>query len=176
MFFKGNRNTISNVEIQDIYNKCAIFENFNNNILNINLDGIRTHITDDASIVLAEFVNCSRNVINLISSKYGSSVNDSSKDDIISLNSNCNTNSLILSSLKVALQDGGVKNNITVLKNDIVSYNIDKILTLEETYSAKKNRQRLIMLSVLMYLMNIAMLCTLLKIMEMLITAGLGSR
>lgn len=137
-FFKGNRNTISNVEIQDIYNKCAIFENFNNNILNINLDGIRTHITDDASIVLAEFVNCSRNVINLISSKYGSSVNDSSKDDIISLNSNCNTNSLILSSLKVALQDGGVKNNITVLKNDIVSYNIDKILTLEETYSAKK--------------------------------------
>lgn len=137
-FFKGNRNTISNVEIQDIYNKCAIFEDFNNNILNINLDGIRTHITDDASIVLAEFVNCSRNVINLISSKYGSSVNDSSKDDIISLNSNCNTNSLILSSLKVALQDGGVKNNITVLKNDIVSYNIDKILTLEETYSAKK--------------------------------------
>ena len=137
-FFKGNRNTISNVEIQDIYNKCAIFEDFNNNILNINLDGIRTHITDDASIVLAEFVNCSRNVINLISSKYGSSVNDSSKDDIISLNSNCYTNSLILSSLKVALQDGGVKNNITVLKNDIVSYNIDKILTLEETYSAKK--------------------------------------
>lgn len=137
-FFKGNRNTISNVEIQDIYNKCAIFEDFNNNILNINLDGVRTHITDDASIVLAEFVNCSRNVINLISSKYGSSVNDSSKDDIISLNSNCNTNSLILSSLKVALQDGGVKNNITVLKNDIVSYNIDKILTLEETYSAKK--------------------------------------
>lgn len=137
-FFKGNRNTISNVEIQDIYNKCAIFEDFNNNILNINLDGIRTHITDDASIVLAEFVNCSRNVINLISSKYGSSVNDSSKDDTISLNSNCNTNSLILSSLKVALQDGGVKNNITVLKNDIVSYNIDKILTLEETYSAKK--------------------------------------
>ncbi len=137
-FFKGNRNTISNVEIQDIYNKCAIFEDFNNNILNINLDGIRTHITDDASIVLAEFVNCSRNVINLISSKYGSSVNDSSKDDIISLNSNCNTNSLILSSLKVALQDGGVKNKITVLKNDIVSYNIDKILTLEETYSAKK--------------------------------------
>lgn len=137
-FFKGNRNTISNVEIQDIYNKCAIFEDFNNNILNINLDGIRTHITDDASIVLAEFVNCSRNVINLISSKYGSSVNDSSKDDIISLNSNCNTNSLILSSLKVALQDGGVKNNITVLKNDIVSYNIDKILTLEETYSVKK--------------------------------------
>ena len=137
-FFKGNRNTISNVEIQDIYKKCAIFKDFNNNILNINLDGIRTHITDDASIVLAEFVNCSRNVINLISSKYGSSVNDSSKDDIISLNSNCNTNSLILSSLKVALQDGGVKNNITVLKNDIVSYNIDKILTLEETYSAKK--------------------------------------
>lgn len=137
-FFKGNRNTISNVEIQDIYNKCAIFEDFNNNILNINLDGIRTHITDDASIVLAEFVNCSRNVINLISSKYGSSVNDSSKDDIISLNSNCNTNSLILSSLKVALQDGGVKNNITVLKNDIVSYNIDKILTLEEKYSVKK--------------------------------------
>lgn len=137
-FFKGNRNTISNVEIQDIYNKCAIFEDFNNNILNINLDGIRTHITDDASIVLAEFANCSRNVINLISSKYGSSVNDSSKDDIISLNSNCNTNSLILSSLKVALQDGGVKNNITVLKNDIVSYNIDKILTLEETYSVKK--------------------------------------
>lgn len=137
-FFKGNRNTISNVEIQDIYNKCAIFEDFNNNILNINLDGIRTHITDDASIVLAEFVNCSRNVINLISSKYGSSVNDSSKDDIISLNSNCNINSLILSSLKVALQDGGVKNNITVLKNDIVSYNIDKILTLEETYSVKK--------------------------------------
>lgn len=137
-FFKGNRNTISNVEIQDIYNKCAIFEDFNNNILSINLDGIRTHITDDASIVLAEFVNCSRNVINLISSKYGSSVNDSSKDDIISLNSNCNTNSLILSSLKVALQDGGVKNNITVLKNDIVSYNIDKILTLEETYSVKK--------------------------------------
>lgn len=40
--------------------------------------------------------------------------------------------------MKVALQDGGVKNNITVLKNDIVSYNIDKILTLEETYSAKK--------------------------------------
>ena len=73
-FFKGNRNTISNVEIQDIYNKCAIFENFNNNILNINLDGIRTHITDDASIVLAEFVNCSRNVINLISSKYGSTL------------------------------------------------------------------------------------------------------
>lgn len=137
-YFKGNRNTISNVEIQDIYNKCAIFEDFNNNILNINLDGIRTHITDDASIVLAEFVNCSRNVINLISSKYGSSVNDSSKDDIISLNSNCSTNSLILSSLKVALQDGGIKNNITVLKNDIVSYNIDKILTLEETYSAKK--------------------------------------
>lgn len=137
-FFKGNRNTISNVEIQDIYNKCAIFEDFNNNILSINLDGIRTHITDDASIVLAEFVNCSRNVINLISSKYGSSVNDSSKDDIISLNSNCNINSLILSSLKVALQDGGVKNNITVLKNDIVSYNIDKILTLEETYSVKK--------------------------------------
>lgn len=137
-FFKGNRNTISNVEIQDIYNKCAIFEDFNNNILNINLDGIRTHITDDASIVLAEFVNCSRNVINLISSKYGSSVNDSSKDDIISLNSNCNTNSLILSSLKVALQDGGAKNNITVLKNDIVSYNIDKILTLEEKYSVKK--------------------------------------
>lgn len=137
-FFKGNRNTISNVEIQDIYNKCAIFEDFNNNILNINLDGIRTHITDDASIVLAEFVNCSRNVINLISSKYGSSVNDSSKDDIISLNSNCNINSLILSSLKVALQDGGVKNNITVLKNDIVSYNIDKILTLEEKYSVKK--------------------------------------
>lgn len=137
-FFKGNRNTISNVEIQDIYKKCAIFKDFNNNILNINLDGIRTHITDDTSIVLAEFVNCSRNVINLISSKYGSSVNDSSKDDIISLNSNCNTNSLILSSLKVALQDGGVKNNITVLKNDIVSYNIDKILTLEETYSAKK--------------------------------------
>lgn len=137
-FFKGNRNIISNVEIQDIYKKCAIFKDFNNNILNINLDGIRTHITDDASIVLAEFVNCSRNVINLISSKYGSSVNDSSKDDIISLNSNCNTNSLILSSLKVALQDGGVKNNITVLKNDIVSYNIDKILTLEETYSAKK--------------------------------------
>lgn len=137
-FFKGNRNTISNVEIQDIYNKCAIFEDFNNNILSINLDGIRTHITDDASIVLAEFVNCSRNVINLISSKYGSSVNDSSKDDIISLNSDCNINSLILSSLKVALQDGGVKNNITVLKNDIVSYNIDKILTLEETYSVKK--------------------------------------
>ena len=137
-FFKGNRNTISNVEIQDIYKKCAIFKDFNNNILNINLDGVRTHITDDASIVLAEFVNCSRNVINLISSKYGSSVNDSSKDDIISLNSNCNTNSLILSSLKVALQDSGVKNNITVLKNDIVSYNIDKILTLEETYSAKK--------------------------------------
>nr|DAY87770.1 MAG TPA: hypothetical protein [Caudoviricetes sp.] len=25
-----------------------------------------------------------------------------------------------------------------MLKNDIVSYNIDKILTLEETYSAKK--------------------------------------
>ena len=137
-YFKGNRNTISNVEIQDIYNKCAIFENFNNNILNINLDGIRTHITDDASIVLAEFVNCSRNVINLISSKYGSNVNDSSKDDIISLNSNCSTNSLVLSSLKVTLQDDGVKNNITVLKNDIVSYNIDKILTLEETYSAKK--------------------------------------
>ena len=137
-FFKGNRNTISNVEIQDIYNKCAIFDDFNNNILNINLDGGRTHITDDASIVLAEFVNCSRNIINLISSKYGSSVNNSSKDDIISLNSNCNTNSLILSSLKVTLQDGGAKNNITVLKNDIVSYNIDKILTLEETYSAKK--------------------------------------
>lgn len=137
-FFKGNRNTISNVEIQDIYNKCAIFEDFNNNILNINLDGIRTHITDDTSIVLAEFVNCSRNVINLISSKYGSSVNDSSKDDVIILNSNCSTNSLILSSLKVTLQDDGVKNNITVLKNDIVSYNIDKILTLEETYSAKK--------------------------------------
>lgn len=137
-FFKGNRNTISNVEIQDIYKKCAIFEDFNNNILNINLDGIRTHITGDASIVLAEFVNCSRNVINLISSKYGSSVDDSSKDDIISLNSNCNANSLILSSLKVALQDGGAKNNITVLKNDIVSYNIDKILTLEETYSVKK--------------------------------------
>lgn len=140
-YFKGNRNTISNVEIQDIYKKCAIFEDFNNNILNINLDGIRTHITDDASIVLAEFVNCSRNVINLISSKYGSSVNDSSKDDIISLNSNCSTNSLILSSLKVALQDGGMKNNITVLKNDIVSYNIDKILTLEETYSAKKPKE-----------------------------------
>lgn len=174
-FFKGNRNIISNVEIQDIYNKCAIFEDFNNNILNINLDGIRTHITDDASIVLAEFVNCSRNVINLISSKYGSSVNDSSKDDIISLNSNCNTNSLILSSLKVALQDGGVKNNITVLKNDIVSYNIDKILTLEETYSVK-NRQQFIMLSALIYLMNIAMLCTLLKIVEMLHIAGLGSR
>lgn len=137
-YFKGNRNTISNVEIQDIYNKCAIFENFNNNLLNINLDGIRTHITDDTSIVLAEFVNCSRNVINLISSKYGSRVNDSSNDDIISLNSNCSTNSLILSSLKVTLQDNGVKNNITVLKNDIVSYNIDKILTLEETYSAKK--------------------------------------
>lgn len=137
-YFKGNRNTISNVEIQDIFNKCAIFEDFNNNILNINLDGIRTHITDDASIVLAEFVNCSRNIINLISSKYGSSVNESSKDDIISLNSNCNTNSLILSSLKVALQDDGVKNNITVLKNDIVSYNIDKILTLEEKYSVKK--------------------------------------
>ena len=137
-FFKGNRNTISNVEIQDIYNKCAIFEDFNNNILNINLDGIRTHIMDDAPIVLAEFVNCSRNVINLIASKYGYSVNDSSKDDIISLNSNCNINSLILSSLKVALQDGGVKNNITVLKNDIVSYNINKILTLEETYSVKK--------------------------------------
>lgn len=137
-YFKGNRNTISNVEIQDIYNKCAIFENFNNNILNINLDGIRTHITGDTSIVLAEFVNCSRNVINLISSKYGSDVNDSSKDDIISLNNNCSTNSLILSSLKVALQDDGVKNNITVLKNNIVSYNIDKILTLEETYSAKK--------------------------------------
>lgn len=137
-YFKGNRNTISNVEIQDIYNKCAIFENFNNNILNINLDGIRTHITNDASIVLAEFINCSRNVINLISSKYGSGVNDSSKDDIISLNSNCSTNSLILSSLKVALQDDGVKNNITVLKSDIASYNIDKILTLEEIYSAKK--------------------------------------
>lgn len=137
-YFKGNRNTISNVEIQDIYNKCAIFENFNNNILNINLDGIRTHITGDTSIVLAEFVNCSRNVINLISSKYGSDVNDSSKDDIISLNNNCSTNSLILSSLKVELQDDGVKNNITVLKNNIVSYNIDKILTLEETYSAKK--------------------------------------
>ena len=125
--------------------------------------------------MLAEFVNCSRNVINLISSKYGSSVNDSSKDDIISLNSNCNTNSLILSSLKVALQDGGVKNNITVLKNDIVSYNIDKILTLEETYSVK-NRQQFIMLSALIYLMNIAMLCTLLKIVEMLHIAGLGSR
>ena len=137
-YFKGNRNTISNVEIQDIYNKCAIFENFNNNILNINLDGIRTHITGDTSIVLAEFVNCSRNVINLISSKYGSDVNDSSKDDIISLNNNCSTNSLILSSLKVVLQDDGVKNNIPVLKNNIVSYNIDKILTLEETYSAKK--------------------------------------
>ena len=40
--------------------------------------------------------------------------------------------------MKVALQDGGVKNNITVLKNDIVSYNIDKILTLEEKYSVKK--------------------------------------
>ena len=40
--------------------------------------------------------------------------------------------------MKVALQDGGAKNNITVLKNDIVSYNIDKILTLEETYSVKK--------------------------------------
>ena len=137
-YFKGNRNTISNVEIQDVYNKCAIFENFNNNILSINLDGIRTHITDDASIVLAEFVNCSRNIVNVISSKYGSSVNDLSKDDVIRLNSNCSTNSLILSSLKVTLQDDGVKNNITVLKNDIVSYNIDKILTLEETYSAKK--------------------------------------
>ena len=137
-YFKGSRNTISNVEIQDIYNKCAIFKDFNNNILNINLDGIRTHITDDTSIVLAEFVNCSRNVVNLISSKYGSSVKDSSNDDIISLNSNCSTNSLILSSLKVTLQDDGVKNNITVLKNDIVSYNIDKILALEETYSTKK--------------------------------------
>ena len=31
-----------------------------------------------------------------------------------------------------------MKNNITVLKNDIVSYNIDKILTLEEKYSVKK--------------------------------------
>ena len=137
-YFKGSRNTISNVEIQDIYNKCAIFKDFNNNILNVNLDGIRTHIMDDASIVLAEFVNCSRNIINLISSKYGASVNDSSKDDVISLDNDCSNNSLILSSLKVALQDNGVKNNITVLKYEIISYNIDKILTLEETYSAKK--------------------------------------
>ena len=137
-YFSGSRNTISNVEIQDIYNKCAIFKNFNNNILNINLDGIRTHIVDDASIVLAEFVNCSRNIINLISSKYGSVVNDSSKDDTISLNSDCSNNSLILSSLKVALQDVGVKNNITVLKHDIISFNIDKIFVLEETYRAKK--------------------------------------
>lgn len=108
-YFKGNRNTISNVEIQDIYNKCAIFEDFNNNILNINLDGIRTHITDDASIVLAEFVNCSRNIMNLISSKYGSDVGSLSSDDVISLNSDCSFNSLTLSSIKVALQDNGVK-------------------------------------------------------------------
>lgn len=137
-FFKGNRNTISNVEIQDIYNKCAIFEDFNNNILNINLDGIRTHITDDASIILAEFVNCSRNIMNLISSKYGSDVGSLSSDDVISLNSDCSFNSLTLSSIKVALQDNGVKNNVTTLKSDTITYNIDKILALEETYMAKK--------------------------------------
>lgn len=137
-YFSGSRNTISNVEIQDIYNKCAIFENFNNNILNINLDGIRTHITDDTSITLAEFANCSRNVMNLISSKYGSDVGSSSSDDVISLNSNCSFNLLTLSSLKVALQDNGMKNNVTILRSDAITYNIDKILTLEETYMAKK--------------------------------------
>ncbi len=136
-YFKGSRNTISNIEIQDIYKKCAIFENFNNNILNINLDGIRTHISTDIESTLAEFVNCSRNIMNIISSKYGSVVQNSSPDDIIKLNSECTNNSLLLSSLKVNVNDMGT-NNITVLKKDIISYNMDKILTLEETYNAIK--------------------------------------
>ena len=137
-YFNGSRNTISNLEIQDIYNKCAIFNNFNNNILNINLDGIRTNILSAEQITLAEFTSCNRNIISLISSKYGSTVNDSSVDDIIKLNTDCYYNSVILSSLKVTLNDNGVHNSITILKNDVISYNISKILNLEKTYSAIK--------------------------------------
>ena len=133
-YFSGSRNIICNVEIQDIFKSCAVFDGFNNNIIDINLDGIRTHITSSEVNTMASFVNCSYNIIRMISSKYGSLVNVDCKDDTISLDFQCLSNYITASLLKVSLKDGGAKNTIIQSKKETIEYNIEAIANLTKTY------------------------------------------
>lgn len=71
VYLKGSRNQIFGLEVQDIFKKALVFENCMHNIFDINVDGIRTQITDNGPLELASFEGeCKYNHIRLIASKY----------------------------------------------------------------------------------------------------------
>lgn len=137
-YFSGSRNTISNFEIQDIYIKCAIFQSFNNNIVDINLDGIRTNLTDSNSYEVASFINSSCNVIRLISSKYGGGTTETSDEDIIKFKTGSESNNITAILLKVEIVDEDTSNQITKVKRQTVKYNMDNIKKLSSKYKTEK--------------------------------------
>lgn len=137
-YFSGSRNTISNFEIQDIYIKCAIFQSFNNNIVDINLDGIRTNLTDSNSYEVASFINSSCNLIRLISSKYGGGTTETSDEDIIKFKTGSESNNITAILLKVEIVDEDTSNQITKVKRQTVKYNMDNIKKLSSKYKTEK--------------------------------------
>lgn len=137
-YFSGSRNTISNFEIQDIYIKCAIFQSFNNNIVDINLDGIRTNLTDSNSYEVASFINSSCNLIRLISSKYGGGTTETSDEDIIKFKTDSESNNITAILLKVEIVDEDTSNQITKVKRQTVKYNMDNIKKLSSKYKTEK--------------------------------------
>lgn len=110
-YFSGRRNFISGFEMQDIWIKCADFENFNDNICDFNFDSVRTNINNADPITIVSFKNSSNNYIRMISSKYGSATQaDKAEPDIIQLDNNSSGNvfNSVLSNVKVV---GGLNNS-----------------------------------------------------------------
>lgn len=110
-YFYGRRNFISGLEMQDIWIKCADFENFSDNICDFNFDSVRTNINNADPITIVGFKNSSNNYIRMISSKYGSATQaDKAEPDIIQLDNNSSGNvfNSVLSNVKVV---GGLNNS-----------------------------------------------------------------
>lgn len=76
LFNKAKRNFITNFEIQDIYTKGLRCVDSYQNIMGINIDGIRTRIVSDEPVELASFYGSCGNIISMIATKYGNLSNE----------------------------------------------------------------------------------------------------
>lgn len=138
VYLRGSRNTITNIEIQDIFKQCAKVEVANNNIIDINFDGIRTNLKEVGEVILADFINSSYNIIRVISSKYGGGVSDKSNDDLVHISQNCTYNKITASLLKVDIKDEGKFNDIVALKKTIIKYDFNAIRNLKNKYESEE--------------------------------------
>lgn len=138
VYLRGSRNTITNIEIQDIFKQCAKVEVANNNIIDINFDGIRTNLKETGEVVLADFIDSSYNIIRIISSKYGGDVIDESDDDTIYISQDCTGNKITASLLKVSVKNEGTLNDVTTLKKQTIQYDFNAISNLKNKYESEE--------------------------------------